>query len=33
LGLEYKLDKLIAPTAVLVERVREQFAAAGCRVR
>jgi pyruvate formate lyase activating enzyme len=33
LGLEYKLDTLTAPTAVVVERVREQFAAAGCRVR
>jgi pyruvate formate lyase activating enzyme len=33
LGLDYELDKLAAPTAVLVERVREQFASAGCRVR
>lgn len=33
LGLEYQLDKLTAPTAVVIERVREQFASAGCRVR
>jgi pyruvate formate lyase activating enzyme len=33
LGLDYELAEMTAPSAVLVERVREQFRAAGCRVR
>jgi pyruvate formate lyase activating enzyme len=32
-GLDYELAEMTAPSAVLVERVREQFRAAGCRVR
>ena len=33
LGLDYGLAETTAPSAVLAERVREQFRAAGCRVR
>jgi pyruvate formate lyase activating enzyme len=33
MGLDYKLDHTPAPTPDLIERVMEQFRAAGCRVR